>query len=194
MFRKLILPFLLVFLASTPVYAENNPLPWLEPESIEPNIKPDKPITKPTVDPERVKQLILIIEASLQCQVAAELTRNYYTIYLGFKRGFEKVDVTDMYKNPPPPLRALMHSFQEYEKLVVNIKAFVSAADPTIDMDRIEITRYAQLRQIFAAKVLNSKLTLDYAKDVMVVNKECYDKIESRTEHLGTVIDEMSKK
>jgi hypothetical protein len=196
MFRKLILLFLLVFFVSAPAYAEDAPLPWLEqkPEAIEPKIEPDKPIVKPKVDPERVEQLILIIEASLQCQVAAELTRNYYVIYLGFKKGLEKADVTDAYKNPIPSLKALMYSFNEYEKIVVKIKSFVIAADKSIDMNKIEAVRYAQLRQLFAAKVLNSKLKLEYIKDVMGVNKECYEKIESRNDHLNKLINELAEK
>tara|TARA_R100000008_G_scaffold30750_1_gene17149 strand:+ start:775 stop:1350 length:576 start_codon:yes stop_codon:yes gene_type:complete len=191
MFRKLIFLFLLVFFVSAPAYAEDAPLPWLEqkPEAIEPKNEPDK-----LTDSERVEQLILIIEASLQCQVAAELTRNYYVIYLGFKKGLEKVDVTDMYKNPPPSLQALMYSFQEYEKIVVKIKSFVTAADKSVDMDKIEAVRYAQLRQMFIAKVLNTKLKVKYIKDVMGMNKECFDKIETRNNHLNKLINKMAKK
>tara|TARA_B100000029_G_C17449359_1_gene914434 strand:+ start:577 stop:1110 length:534 start_codon:yes stop_codon:yes gene_type:complete len=176
---------------SAPAYAEDAPLPWLEqkPEAIEPKNEPDK-----LTDSERVEQLILIIEASLQCQVAAELTRNYYVIYLGFKKGLEKVDVTDMYKNPPPSLQALMYSFQEYEKIVVKIKSFVTAADKSVDMDKIEAVRYAQLRQMFIAKVLNTKLKVKYIKDVMGMNKECFDKIETRNNHLNKLINKMAKK
>jgi len=192
MIRNLFFMFFIFFLVISPAKADpeefNFKLPWQQPVAPPENVVPEEKI----VNEEQIKSLIMIIESSLQCQVAAELTRNYYYIYLGFKQGLEKTDpgvINKQAVNPPPTIKALEKVHKEYQDIIEFIKAVFKATDPSVDIDVVERKRSIDLRQQFSSKVVYDMVDHTYIDGAMTINSECWSKLEVRQKQVKEIFN-----
>jgi len=190
MIRNLFFMFFIFFLVISPAKADpeelGSTLPWQQPVAPPENVVPKEKI----VNKEQIKSLIMIIESSLQCQVAAEITRNYYYIYLGFKQGLEKTDpnvITKQAVNPPPSIKALQKVHKEYEDIIVFIKTVFKATDPSVDIDGVEKKRYIELKQQFSSRLVYDKVDHTYIDAAMTINSECWSKLDARQKQVKEI-------
>tara|TARA_R110002074_G_scaffold48102_3_gene123207 strand:+ start:5431 stop:6027 length:597 start_codon:yes stop_codon:yes gene_type:complete len=193
MIRNLFFMFFVFFFVISPAKAEpfeefDFKLPWQQPVAPPENVVPEEKV----VNEEQIKSLIVLIESSLQCQVAAELTRNYYYIYLGFKQGLEKTDpdvITKQAVNPPPTIKALEKVYKDYQDIIVFIKAVFKATDPSVDIDAVEKKRSIELRQQFSSKVVYDMVDHTYINSAMTINSECWSKLEVRQKQVKEIFN-----
>ena len=183
MFYKLIFAFLVVFLTATPLHASNEP-GWINPDEPLTPIEPDKKLQQ--LDMNDIKNLIVVMESALQCQVAVALTQNYYSIYLGFKRGIEKTDLSTL--ETPKSVKALKPIFVNYEQLIVRIKTQLKKEAPSIDLNEIEKKRFKDIKSGFTYRLLNEFIKPNYVSTIMELNKECYSKFKNREKLVNRIL------
>jgi len=133
-----------------------------------------------------VNNIFTLFEASLQCQAVAEITANYYIIYLGFKHSLEKSDIKKL--ETPKSISYLKTQFTKYEELIQEIKKLLTRLDSTTanKIKNYEQSTYIKIKQQLLYFLLN-RIEPDFIENTMALNSECYQKFKFRQDYLKTI-------
>jgi len=132
-------------------------------------------VSLPAKSQETLEPLIVMLDASLTCQAAAELTQNYYNIYLGFKQGIEKSDIEAL--EPPEFISVLSTLFNEYELVVKELKPKIAAH--SLDANLVERLRYTEIKNNLIGPIVNNRADPDYIPYFMNINYECWAQLDA---------------